>query len=659
MVSPPSFKSWELTWNQYAQVVSQVAFELDPTATEIERTVRITASAASGLLDDSNIDPLAALLVGLVRNRSAADRLVAAQSLMQSGIDVERALSATGSRRDRSVTRSRERRAASDKTPTFEQIRSQAVALWEQGGPTISQLTQTPAELAKLVSYRASDRGPKLVEEHGAVAAAELGVRESEQCSQTRMTDRTRPRRRTAYRLLAFIVAGALAGRVMGPRLLQRYRHESSEPFLTVKDLPKQWALTFAASHQPAGVLNPTTVFQRFDSLDKTRTVLVTTLRQDRRFADASLGSPPVDRSSLASATMKFQAEATASDSFPVHTPADAPVMMEWKQPLVPFVMNQAETIVYVEAHGMASSDVRSLGRSLTARAKLLENGWSPPNGFSEQIVAPAREVLEGIQSSLIFTSNVDGNTRVVAHLRRAGGPTIDISDLYPRESVTLPSGRVVTFSREFVHNYRWDESGYEINVTVLRSSNEVLGDPGMTQQTAGPYSRLEPLPYKHLDGILDLLDRMRLGTEEQWRSLTERYQAFLNSLPSLEFMNIGGNEIERRRIDMHPKEKGSMRTEPVLLCASSICAPIYRSSDGTAKEADLLIDDHWWHFRQIPKTDETGPKYFTSPAVDSFKTGEAKFDQTHKWWGIDFGRKVTAARNADEATPLLRPLPR
>ena len=32
----------------------------------------------------------------------------------------------------------------------------------------------------------------------------------------------------------------------------------------------------------------------------------------------------------------------------------------------------------------------------------------------------------------------------------------------------------------------------------------------------------------------------------------------------------------------------------------TAVCAPIYRSWNQSALEADLLIDDRWWHFRQI-----------------------------------------------------------
>jgi hypothetical protein len=658
MAETPSFSSWEPTWNHYAQLVSNVAYALNPEATEADRNTRITASAAAGLLDESNVDPLAALLVGLLHNRSAADRLVAAQSLVQSGIHSERAAGATGAPRLQKATPAFDRQTNSGTPPTFEPIRAHAIALWEQRGP-IHRPSQTPAELAGSATNRATDRKAKQVAERQAAATAEIERKESEQRSLDLATDRTRRRRRTAAGVLGFVITGVFVGRILSPRLREHFRHDASPPLLTVKDLPKQWELTFAAAHLPASVLNSTAVFQRFDSFDNKQTVLVTTLREDRRFADPSLGTPRIDPANLASATMKSQPEAVASDSFPVHTPADAPVMMEWKQPLVPFVMNQSATVVYIEAYGMPSSDVRSLGRSLKARAKLLENGWSTPKGFSEQIVVPQRQASEGIQSLLMFRSTLDGKTRVVVQVRRAGEEALEIGDLHdPRGTASLPSGRVVTFNREFRHNYSWKESSYEFSVTVWRSDIETLGSVGSTQQTRNDFSRLEPLPDRHLDGILDLLDRIRLGNDEQWRSLTAGYQASLNRLPSLRIMHIGSNEIETRGIDLRAKGGGRMGTEPTVLCAYSVCAPIYRSSNGTTKEADLLIDDHWWHFRQIA-TDKTVPKYFTSPAVDSFKTGEADFDQTHKWWGIDFGPTVTAARHSEEASLLLRPLPR
>jgi hypothetical protein len=663
MAETPSFNSWEPTWNHYAHVVSQVAFKLDPLTTEAERSASITASVAAGFLDESSVDPLAAMLVGLLANRSAADRLVAAHSLIEGGIDVDRALSATGSERTRNPTPTASRQAGSVTPPTFAVICAQARLLWEERGASANQRVHPEAGLGaagvdEFATMRAIDRKLKLAADREAEAAREAERQELEQHSLQLAANRTRRRKQTAAGLLAVVVAGTFGGWALGPRLLNRGHQRKSAPLLTVRDLPKQWALTFATAHQPAPVLNPTSVFQRFDSLDKKQTVLVTTLREDSRFADASLGTPLMDRSLLDSSAMKIQAEATATDSFPVHTPANAPVMMEWKQPLVPFVINQAETIVYVEAHGMPSSDVRIFGRSLTARPKLLEKGWATPKGFSEQIAIPKREMYEGIQSSLMFQSTLDGKTRVVVQMHRTGEQTLDIGDLYPRETVRLPSGRVVTFRREFRHNYSWRESGYEFSVTVLRSDMETLGAAGSTQQIRLDFSRLEPLPNRHLDGILDLLDRIRIGNDEQWRSLTAGFQASMHDFQSLSDGTIGGHVIQTRGLRTVIKEKGQVLHTTTTLCAYSVCAPIYQSSGYPAKEADLLIDDHWWHFRQIAKTDKTNPRYFTSPAVDSFKTGEVDFDQTYKWWGIDFGPKTTAARHADEQTLLLRPLP-
>lgn len=666
MAETPSFHSWEQTWNHYAQMVSQVAHALDPSANEADRNARITASAAAGFLDENNIDPLAALLVGLLHNRSSTDRLAAAQSLMHSGIDAERAASATsatGSPTERIATRVAARQvAALDRlvTPTnFDQVRAQAIALWEQRRPLFEQQVQSQTMASNSSMFGVVDRKLKLTTERETAAAAAMEREEREQQSLQRAI-RTRRRRQAAASLLAFVLTSAFALRSLGTRLLDRFQDENGPPLLTVKDLPKQWELTFATAHQPAEVLNPTTVFQRFDSLDKRRTVLATTVREDRRFVDSSLGTPQVDPANLAATNMKFQGEATASDSFPVHSPPNAPVMMEWKQPLIPFMINQTETVVYLEAYGIPSSDVRDLGRRLTARPKLLQNGWLTPEGFTEQIVTPRRTALEGIQSSLTFTSTLDGKTRVIVQMRHASEPTIEIGDLRDeRETVGLPNGRAVKFNRGFRHNYWWTESGYEFSATLLRSEHEDRRGFGSVQQATETYSLVEPLPDRHLDGVFDLLDRIRLEKSEQWRSLTASYQASLRELVLLGTAKIHGHSIETRGVRVSVLGKGIVSTTPMALCTNSLCSPIYGSSDGLAREADLLIDDHWWHFRQIAKFDKLIPKYFTSPAVDRFTTGEANFDSTYKWWGIDFGPKTTAARNANEPYLILRPLPR
>ena len=678
MASQPSFNSWEPTWLSYGHVVYAVAGAVEPSATKTELAAQVTTSAAEGFLDTETIDPLAALLVELLRNRSLADRLVAAQSLVHLGIPTDRAAdvttTATANAPRAALSKIRHHTEPATNIPTFEQVRSKAIVLWAQRLPAKAQslpfdqtlaynpfkTVGTPNDSGSRFTSEA-DRILKRAAERDEVARSLLEQQKNKRNALKLLQAKRRRRNITAAGFLTFLVGGMFAGGLLGPRLLDRVKNDATPPLLSIKDLPKQWALTFAAAHRPANALNPTTVFQRFDSRDKRRTVLVTTMREDTRFGDASLGTPrQVDRSRLAATTMKSQAEATASDSFPVHSPANSPVMMVWKQPLVPFTINQAETLVYLEAYGIPSRDLRDLGRSLSARPKLLENGWSTPEGFTEQITVPPRAVQAGIQSSLIIKSTLDGKTRVMLQMHRAQEAGIATDDLrVSGETLTLPSGRVVKFSRGFTHGYSWTESGYEFSATIFRHDKEESYGGGVTQQTKWLYNFIEPLPNRHLDGVLDLLDRVRLGNDEQWRALTAGHQASLQKLPSLGTVQIGGHQIVTRTLPNGGNEKARALRIPYTFCAYSVCTHVYTSWDGLTREADLLIDDHWWHFRQIAKYDKRIPKYFTSPAVESFQTSEASFDRVYKWWGIDLGTKASAARNEAEPTLLLRPLPR
>ena len=548
--------------------------------------------------------------------------------------------------------------------------------------------------MTRMSSPKPANRRSQLAARREAEARTLLEKHQQDQLSFELLLAKKRKRKFRVASLVAVLAVGAGSGQILGPRLLNRQRNQQGPlPLLVIKDLPKQWELTFATSHLPAKVLNQTAVYQRFDSIDsidsikssgsstspdssdnsdnsdssdssaspkKKRTVLVSTFREDGRFGDSSLGTPRVDPNRLDSTGLLSQAEAIASDSFPVHSLANRPVRMQWKQPIVPFIMNQQATVVHIEARGMPSSDARDFGRSLKARRDLLRNGWATPDGFTEQIVIQQREALEGIQSSLIIKSNLDGKTRVMLQMRRATKPTVPIADLQdPPERLRLPSGREVKFTREFTHNYGWIESGYEITATVFRNDSEEGTGSVTAQQTTWFYNFVEPLPDRHLDGILDLLDRVRLGNDEQWRALTAGYQASLQQLPILGELKIGDLRIVIRTLPNTGDEKPGAIRLPHVLCAYSVCVPVYKNWDGLASEADLLIDDHWWHFRQIANYDKTIPKYFASPPVDNFKTGEAKLDRVYKWWGIDFGTKATAARNANEPRLLLRPLPR
>jgi hypothetical protein len=233
---------------------------------------------------------------------------------------------------------------------------------------------------------------------------------------------------------------------------------------------------------------------------------------------------------------------------------------------------------------------------------------------------------------------------------RYAGTPTLPLGDFEePPETVALSSGREVKFRQGWGSTYWWEEHGMAFSATVSRGTYGVESES--TQQSEFVYPYVEPLPDRHLDGVLDLLNRVHLGNDEQWRSLTAGYQASLHSLPSLGKAKLGDLEIEPRGNQLTKASKA--------LCAYSVCAPVYRSWDRLALEADLVIDDHWWHFRQIANYDNRTPKFFTSPPIDELPMGEAKFDRVYKWWGIDLGTNATAARNETESQLLLRPLPR
>lgn len=88
----PNFASREPTWRLYRPLIIRVAHELDPLASEAERSAQIVASAAAGFLDTNTIDPLVALLDGRIRGRTPSQRARAAQLLVDSGIDGQESL---------------------------------------------------------------------------------------------------------------------------------------------------------------------------------------------------------------------------------------------------------------------------------------------------------------------------------------------------------------------------------------------------------------------------------------------------------------------------------------------------------------------------------------------------------------------------------------
>jgi hypothetical protein len=322
-------------------------------------------------------------------------------------------------------------------------------------------------------------------------------------------------------------------------------------------------------------------------------------------------------------------------------------------------------TLVFLQATGMPVGDVEAFGRALQPRPDLLKKGWATPEGFVEAISVPPRKVREGVVSSLSFLST-DRVMRVSIQASYRDNPSLPFGDVgQTQDTVALASGRRVKFRRAFGHYYWWEESGMEFYAAVTRGSSGRGLEPGFesgigsSQQGENFYPPVEALPDRHLDSVLDLLNRVSLGNDEQWRSLTVGFQASLHAPQLLATNLIGNNTLQTRGSKTVTRTNGKVFNMPRTLCAYALCAPIYRSWDQSALEADLLIDDHWWHFRQIANYDKRTPKYLTSPALERPTTDEAKTDDVYKWWAIDFGTETQAARNENEWALLLRPLPR
>ncbi len=672
----PSFASWEPTWRLYRSLVVQVAKELDPLASEAERNAQIVASAAAGFLDTNTIDPLVALLDGLLRGRTPSQQARAAQLLVESGIDGQRAIEATqtsnstvlGEKQGTFAFQPTKQDAQTTQEvfdPTFDTIRQYAIGLWEQQTEPDENVISLATQVGPLRTPAENDRPTVEVArtENGRAEQEQQQEQQDQAAGALRLAFLTKRRRKiTVASLLVAFVGGTVAGRVIESSLTGRSNKQLTPLLLTVKDLPKQWKLTFATAHQPAPVFRNSFVFQRFTSLDKKQTVLVSTNREDERFADAALGTRTVGTKIRQSQDMQAQAQAIASESFALNHP----VMMEWKQPTVRQAKNQPATLVYLQATGMPAVAVRDFGRALRPRPDLLKKGWATPKGFSEILAVRQRKVNEGVVSSLSFLSTVDGTTRLSIQTRFLDAPSLSFGRVQtPPKIVELASGRKVKFRREWGHYYWWEESGMEFYVAVGRGSSGpgIVSGPGYgigtSQQGENFFPTVDELPDRHLDGVLDLLNRVSLGDDEQWRSLTAGFQASLHNLQLLGTIKMGNNTIETRGIRTVLENSSETSNTPTALCAYSVCAPIYRSWNQSALEADLLIDDHWWHFRQIANYDKQVPKYLTSPALERMPTDEAKTDRVYKWWGVDFGTKTQAAHNENEWALLLRPLPR
>ena len=559
MADNNGFESWRSTWVLYGPIVMAAAQVIYPLASAEELGALVIESAAQGFVDTDRIDPLDALLAGLLHGRSPHQCAEVAKALTANGIDTFRASAVTGSTARHESPRNPSSDLDSDaprfQPPDFDAVRARASAYETKstGFATdrlatrrITKYTQDEAADDAATDQRWHRRRPKLVAGFGVVCALVVG---SVVVAQD--VFKTKPMR------------------------------NDSVGFLIAENIPEAWELIDAKAFVSFPSIGPTLVAQRFTNPSKSVTILLGTNADDFRYSDPSLGVKQPQGSPIE--TLRKDSKAEVMDA-PGQTKRNA-LFKFW---------GEGKTYFY----------------------------WGP----------------DPLQ-------------------------------------VELASGRVVTRGQTQTNSYQWTDRANS-NFAQFGVVNERMGSQASRSQGApepffnGPSSAADNAK------VEILLDALKIGTSKQWSKQLIQLQPDIWAEAN-QTSNSGGVTTDdlraqklgflgRTRLTIGPNELHlvgpAIHGKAVGLCTTTLCTRIYYSADSFTYSADLIIDGHWWHFENL-FTKEDEPTFRTSPSstgggdVMIYPKAEAGLDKSYRWWGIDFGPDVQAARRNEQRELFLRPV--
>ena len=242
MADNNGFESWRSTWVLYGPIVMAAAQVIYPLASAEELGALVIESAAQGFVDTDRIDPLDALLAGLLHGRSPHQCAEVAKALTANGIDTFRASAVTGSTARHESPRNPSSDLDSDaprfQPPDFDAVRARASAYETKstGFATdrlatrrITKYTQDEAADDAATDQRWHRRRPKLVAGFGVVCALVVG-------------------------------SVVVAQDVFKPKPMRN----DSVGFLIAENIPEAWELIDAKAFVSFPSIGPTLVAQRF-----------------------------------------------------------------------------------------------------------------------------------------------------------------------------------------------------------------------------------------------------------------------------------------------------------------------------------------------------------------------------------------------------------
>jgi hypothetical protein len=645
MADNNAFGSWRSTWVQYGPIVLAAAQILHPLANDEDLHALVVESAAQGFVDTERIDPLDALLAQLIHDRSPFERTEVAKVLVANGIDALRAAAVTGSSATRIASPGREfnTEQATLQPPEFDAVRTRA-ADYETQSPDFS------------TDRLATGRDPASTSDE----AADDGA--IDQPSRKRW-----PMLVAGFGVVCVLAAGAIP---VGRELLKtKPLAKGSVGFLIAANIPEPWELIDAKAFVSFPSIGPSVVAQRFTNADKTITIRLGTNSNDSRYSDPALGVKRPDPYPLEASRKDSKAEAMGG---PGETEGQTKGKSLFK------IWGEQKTFTFMQSFGLSAKEADSFANDLRPRTNLAKDGWASPDArFIERVFHPDVSAGSGYGSTLEFWLKSNHALRVIVSSTKAIDPqTLDFYWGPDQQTVKLASGRVLKRTQNNPSfGYQWTEGANSSFAQTGLLLDSIPPPPAGNQGTPQPFFG-SPSTASDLAKAETLLDALKIGNAKLWREqltqlrpinwavevqhsnlstvTTDDLRAQKLGVLNRTFLEISPNQLQLVGSVVHGKAVG--------LCSKTICTRIYRDSEGSTDSADLLIDGHWWHFENLA-TNEDEPTFRTSPAstdsgdVTIYPTAEAALDKSYRWWGIDFGTDVQAARRNEQRELLLRPV--
>jgi hypothetical protein len=646
MADNHAFESWRSTWLQYGPIVVAAAQVLHPLATAEDLRALVVESAARGFVDTERVDPLDALLGSLLRERSPIERTEVAKALVANGIDHSRAAAVTGGEAARITSPVRESgdEVANVQIPEFDAVRTCA-ADYETHSPDFSTERLVTRPETEFTEAGAADDGAidKRLRKRWSILVAGFGV-------------------------VCVLAAGAIP---VGRELLKaKTSTQRSIGFLIAKDIPEEWELIDAKAFVSFPSIGPTVVAQRFTNADKTITILLSTNSNGKQqYSDPALGVKQPDEYPFEQSRRESKAQVMGGPGQSQERTKSKSLFKFW---------GEQKTFSYMQSDGLTREGADSFAAALTPRANLAKEGWASRDArFIETAFLPDVSSSDRYQSTLEFWLKSNHALRVTVSSSKAVDPqTLDFYWGPNLQTVTLGSGRVLRKTQNNpLPGYQWYEGKNSSFAQTSLLLDTMTPPPSGTQGVPQAFLGASPST-QDLAKVEGLLDALHIGNVKLWRKQLAELRPInwdaavqssnLNAVTTEDLRAQKLGVLNRTSLQIDPNQLELMGSavhgKAVGLCTKILCTRIYRDSESTTDSADLLIDGHWWHFENLA-TNEDEPTFRTSPSstgggdVMIFPTAEAALDKSYRWWGIDFGTEVQAARRNEQRELFLRPI--